>query len=110
MSKAAIARRAGCHVNNVKYVLSRYLAGHSEDDLRQFREDKAEILEAVQHRLLLSVTDKKINKTSAVQAITGVAILEDKIRLARGEATGINVNVLLDVAEAMRVRSSTINR
>ena len=58
----------------------------------------------MQHRLLLSVTDKKINKTSAVQAITGVAILEDKIRLARGQATGINVSVLLDVAAAIRER------
>ena len=37
-----------------------------------------------------------------MEIITGAAILEDKARLIRGLATGINVNVLLDVAEAIR--------
>ena len=102
MSKAAIARRVGCHVNNVSYVLAKYLGDHSQEELQEFQDSKADCFEAVQHRLLLSVTDKKILKTSAVQAITGAAILEDKIRLQRGQATGINVNVLLDVAAAIR--------
>jgi hypothetical protein len=34
--------------------------------------------------------------------VTAAAILEDKGRLVRGQATGINVQVLMDVAEMIR--------
>ena len=37
-----------------------------------------------------------------MEAVTAAAILEDKARLVRGQATGINVSVLLDVAESIR--------
>ena len=42
-----------------------------------------------------------------MEIIIGAATLEDKARLVRGQATGINANVLLvllDVVDAMRSR------
>lgn len=107
MSKSAIARRVGCSVGNVNYVLTKYLRDISEDELSQFRRDKPEIMESIQHRLLSSLDSKKIAKTNAVQAVTAVAILEDKIRLQRGQATTINVSVLHELIDEIRREDSS---
>ena len=40
-----------------------------------------------------------------MEAITAAAILEDKARLVRGQATSLNVSVLMDVVDAMRLRA-----
>jgi hypothetical protein len=87
-------------------VLSKFLGTTSESELRSFQGAKADIYDALQHKLLASLTDEKISKTNAVSAITGAAILEDKARLVRGQATGINVSVLMDVVEAIKARQS----
>jgi hypothetical protein len=82
--------------------LSKFLAEHTEDDLRAFQDNKADVYDAIQQRCLESVTSEKLRKTSAPGLVTAAAILEDKGRLLRGQATGINVQVLLDVAEMIR--------
>jgi hypothetical protein len=43
-----------------------------------------------------------------MEAITGAAILIDKARLVRGQATGINVSILMDVVEAIRARPASV--
>lgn len=106
LTDGEIARTVGCTRANVTTVLSTFLANHSEADLRQYQESQADVFDALAMRLLSSVTPSKIDKTPAVQAITGAAILIDKARLVRGQATGINVNVLLDVVDAIRTRSA----
>jgi hypothetical protein len=40
----------------------------------------------------------------AFPLVSGAAILEDKARMIRGQATSINVQALLDVAEIIRQR------
>ena len=78
--------------------------GHTTaDDLQGFQAHKADIYDALQHRLL-STVPSKIAKAPLMAVVTSAAILEDKARLVRGQATGINVSVLLDVAEAIRQR------
>lgn len=104
LSHADIARRVGCAPSNVTGVLKSFLGKTTEDDLRSFQESKADIYDSLQHRLLSSLTQAKITKAKPMEIITGAAILEDKARLVRGQATGINVSVLLDVAEAIRAR------
>ena len=104
LSNGEIARRVGCTPQNVSGVLAAFLADHSEQDLREFQENKADIYDALQHRVLSSITEASLAKAPAVSLITGAAILEDKARLVRGQATGINVNVLMDVVEAIRAR------
>jgi hypothetical protein len=104
LSHSDIAKRVGCHPSNVTCVLKAFLGDKSEDDLRSFQESKADIYDALQHRLLSSLTQEKIDKSKPMEIITGAAILEDKARLVRGQATGINVSVLMDVVEAIRSR------
>jgi hypothetical protein len=74
----------------------------TEAELHDFQANKADIYDAVQMRALASVTQAKLQKSSAPALVTAAAILEDKARLVRGQATGINVQVLLDIAEMIR--------
>lgn len=99
-----IARTVGCTPNNVTTVLRTFLGKHSEEQLRDYQESQADVFDSLAHRLLLSVTPAKMAKANALQATTAAAILIDKARLVRGQATGINVNVLMDVVEAIRAR------
>jgi len=80
------------------------LGKNNEADLRQFQDNQADAFDAVAMRSLLSITPKKLATASAVQLMTAAAIATDKARLVRGQATGINVNVLMDVVEAIRLR------
>lgn len=108
LTDSDIARQVGCRPSNVSAVLKTFLGDTSEDSLRSFQENKADIYDALQHRLLSSLTQDKIDKTKPMEAITGAAILEDKARLIRGQATGINVNVLMDVVAAIRAKPAQV--
>lgn len=110
LSYGAIARRVGCSANNVSGVLRTYLGDNTVEELRDYQENQADIFDSLANRLLASLTRDKIEKTKPMEAITGAAILIDKARLVRGQATGINVNVLLDVAEAIRSRPAVSSR
>lgn len=102
MSKADIAKRVGCHVSNVKCILSRFLSDHSEEDLRQFQESKADIYDALALRTIGSITDAKLEKMPARDAFVSIGILHDKSALLRGQPTSINFDVMADLAEAIR--------
>src|SRR5271166_2416348 len=104
LTQGDIARRAGCSPQNVSQVLEEFLEETSIERLREFRADKPDICEAIQHRLLASITQDKLDKTPAVSLITGFAIMEDKIRLMRGQPTSIHVHALVDVLDALRAR------
>jgi hypothetical protein len=108
LSNSQIARTVGCTPQNVSCVLSTFLAGTSPEALADFQNNKADVYDALQQRLLQSVTQDKIDKTKVMEAVTASAILEDKARLVRGQATGINVTVLMDAVEAIRARSSQV--
>lgn len=102
LSQAQIAARVGCNPSNVHRVLARFLGNHSEDELREFQENKANVFDSLQLRTLMSITDDDIAKAPLLPRITGAAILEDKARVIRGQATQVNVTVLLDAVQAIR--------
>lgn len=104
LSKAEIARRVGCSQANVSCVLKTYLGSTTQAELKDFQDSKADVYDSIQHKLLLSIDKSKISKASALQTVTAAAILEDKSRIIRGQATSINVSVLMDVVEALRSR------
>jgi hypothetical protein len=109
LSEGQIARRVGCDPANVHRVLKRFLGDHSEQELREFQESKADIYDALQMRQLKSITDTDIAKAQLLPRVTASAILEDKARTIRGQATQVNVTVLLDAVQAikeMRARQS----
>jgi hypothetical protein len=102
LSEAKIAKRVGCSPSNVHQVLSVFLHGHSEQELRDFQANRADIYDSVQMRALESVTQEKLRKSSAGSLVTVAAILEDKARLIRGQATSIHISALLDVLDVVR--------
>lgn len=109
LTDTQIANKVGCTPSNVSVVLKRYLGASTEDDLRQYQENQADVYDSIAHRLLSSLTQEKIDKMRPVEAITGAAIMIDKARLVRGQATGINVSVLMDVASAIRDKRNAVN-
>ena len=52
--------------------------------------------------MLGSITDDVIDKAQLLPRVTSAAILEDKARLIRGQATSVNVVVLLDAVESIK--------
>ena len=104
LSEAQIAKRVGCSPSNVHQVLTPFLSGHSEQELRDFQANKADIYDAVQMRALASVTNAKLQKASATALVTAAAILEDKARLVRGQPTSLHVHALIDVLAAIKAK------
>jgi len=110
LSNGQIAKRVGCTPQNVSGVLSSYLGEATEEDLRGYQTNRGDIFDAIGRRALLSITQAKLDKSSPAELTTVMGILYDKARLERGQATGINVSVLLDVAEAIRERQRGVKR
>lgn len=104
LSNAEIGRTVGCTEGNVRSVLRQFLRDATESDLRDYQANKADVFDALGLQLLQSLTPSKLEKASALQAVTAAAILQDKTQVLRGQATSINVTVLMDVVEAIRAR------
>jgi hypothetical protein len=103
MSEGQIAKRVQCSPANVHRVLKRFLGeDQSEEDLKSFQEEKANVYDALQQRALMSVTDAKLAKTAVRDLAVAAGIWEDKARVIRGQATQINVSVLLDAVAAVK--------
>jgi hypothetical protein len=103
LSEGQIAKAVGCDPANVHRALNRFLgAKNSEQDLRDFQEAKADVFDALQQRALMCVTDESLAKTPVRDLAVAAGIWEDKARTIRGQATQINVSVLLDAVQAVR--------
>jgi hypothetical protein len=103
LGPSALAKRAGCSRQNASRVLSSFLTPHTDEELRDYQENKADILDAKGYQLIESMTQKKIEKMSAGAAAVAFGILFDKRALLVGDATSnVNVRVLLDVAGMIR--------
>ena len=59
-------------------------------DLQLFKNNKADVFEAVQAKLINLADDETLKKMLERRGFTDTAILEDKIRLIRGQATSIS--------------------
>ena len=69
------------------------------------REIKAELADSFQDlalRMITSITDADIRKLDAYRRTLSGAVATDKMQLLRGEATSIDVSVLLDAVQAAR--------
>jgi len=104
LTDSEIARRVNCTPENVTGVLRTFLGKNTISDLRDYQENRADVFDSLTQRFLESVTEKKIVKTSAAQLVTMAAILHDKSQVMRGQATQINVTVLMDVVAAIKAK------
>lgn len=67
----------------------------SIEEFRAFKNNKDSYLEWIQHRIAASIDDDDIKTMKNKRGLTDLAILEDKIRLIRGQSTeNISVNAL----------------
>ena len=80
--------------------------GRTPEALRDFQNSKAEVYDALQVRILESITEGDITKAPLMARVTASAILEDKARVIRGQATGINMIQLVDLVEAIKLKDS----
>lgn len=101
LGSTAIARKVGCSPQNVLRVLKRFNV-NSESDLRDFQQYRAEAYDSIVMRSLESITPKKLEKASAPALMMVAGTAEDKSRLIRGQPTGLDVHVLLDVLAVVR--------
>jgi hypothetical protein len=68
------------------------------DRVEHFRSNKADILEQIQWRMIKQTTDKDLHDLVKKRGFVDLAIIEDKIRLIRGESTS-NVKTLSIVVD-----------
>lgn len=101
---SVIAKAVGCTAGNVTTVLKTFLGNHSPEELQEFQADQPNIVDALKLRTLESISKKKLDKSSASQLAMMFGILYDKGALMRGQPTGINAVVLLDIVEAIKSR------
>lgn len=102
LSQADIARRTDTSTANVNQVLKRFNDNVSVESLKDYQENKADIYDLLQSRFLASITKEDVEKAPLLARVTSAAILEDKARTIRGQATQINVSVLLDAVQAIK--------
>jgi len=104
-----ISRIVGCNPSHVTRVLQTFLGNSSQDDPRDYQNNKADVFDAIQRRIHRSITDEDIAKAPLLPRVTAAAILEDKARLIRGQSTQ-NVSVLLAAVDTIReMRKSHTN-
>jgi len=104
LSNAAIARHVKCSEANVHKVLQKFLSKYSPDQLDQFKASRADVFAGLQMRMLGSITDRQLQKSSPASLVTAAAILYDKECLETGKPTAINVMAIVDLAKLIRER------
>jgi hypothetical protein len=82
-SHGEIAKIVGCSAQNIQARLANY----DYNGLKTFRERKDSVFERIQCELANSLNADDIKNMAARDRIMGIGILEDKIRLLRGQST-----------------------
>jgi len=86
MSYGQIGTQLGVSGESVRKALKKVGADHAP--LRQaFQENKAEVLELLQLRIVKSIDDEQIKKMAPRDKFVAIGILHDKIRLERNQST-----------------------
>ena len=103
LTNSQIAKRVKCDPANVQRVLERFLGNsNTTQDLRDYQNQKADVWESVAMKAVMSIDDAKLSKSSAAQLMMVAGTAFDKSQLVRGQATQVNVTVLLDAVQAIR--------
>ena len=85
LSYTDIGSLLGCTRENICQRLKPYRS--EVDNLKSFKDNKADILAVHQSRLLNNLTDEDIKKSSGYQKVGMFSVLHNQERLERGEST-----------------------
>ena len=102
LSMSAIARKVGCTPQSASSALKRFLGDDSEDDLKAFQQNRADVFDSITMRALGSITEEKLTKASAPALMMVAGTAHDKSQILKGMPTGMDVHVLLDLAAMVR--------
>ncbi len=91
LTYAEIGAIVGCTKETVFYHIGKLR--DSIDNLKAFKENRADLLSIQQDRLINSLTDADIQKSSAYQKVGMFSLLYDKERLERDKSTSNIANV-----------------
>jgi hypothetical protein len=83
--------------STVSKILARYSIDHTQ--VKDFRDNRGDILAGLQHRIVTSITDADIQKAPMGSRVLAVAQLYDKERLERDLSTANLASVHSDIAE-----------
>lgn len=103
LTHAEIGKLLGCSAPAITQRLGRI--GYTPSSRKAFEHDKAMVYEAVQMQIVDNLTLCDWKKTSPAQQVTALAILEDKIRLIRGQSTA-NVSSWSHVLQGIEAKGS----
>lgn len=107
LTMAEIGKIFNCSKQAVSQALAPYK--NIPKGYKTYKDRKAEILELKQYELVCAVDAAAIKKMQPYQAITAIGILEDKIRLIRGESTQ-NVSVHSVVEDLQKRKEALLNK
>ena len=93
LSHQEIANIIGCNKSNV----TNRLKEANVESLNNYNKYKDVVFEHLQRRTINKVTDDEIKRMNPLQRVTAAAILEDKIRHIRGQATDIQDHKVLQI-------------
>jgi len=102
LSTREIGAIAGTDHAYVIRTLERY--GIDKETTERFKTNRADIFAGVQEKFISSITVEDLQKASLYQKVTAAAILYDKERLERGQASEIvdHRHLQVDLAQALR--------
>ncbi len=97
LSYREIAQLVGCSKSNVEFIMKNHFPNLT--NLQKYSENKAKILEALQQELVYQFDAEKQKKMSGRDLTWSIAVLEDKIRLIRGQSTE-NISIHAEIKRA----------
>jgi hypothetical protein len=95
LSTSEIGKLVDCSHVNVIHVLRRY--GLAKQEVNEYKDNRADILAGLQHRLIQSITTEDIKKAPLGSRVLAAAQLYDKERLEVGKTTSNIAQVIFQM-------------
>jgi hypothetical protein len=102
-TERAIAAQADVSASYVHEVLERY--GLTKNLVRDYKNNRADILTGLQHRIIKSITEQDIQKAPLAARMMAIGISYDKERLERGQSTNNIIQLHGDIAKIKGMQS-----
>lgn len=96
LTQDQIAKLAGCSQQRISQLLRDV---KTDPQTIAFRDNKADILESLQGKIINNISDDDLKKASLQQKIISSSVLQDKIQQIRGVATSLSdnqINILVN--------------
>jgi hypothetical protein len=109
LSYREIAQLVGCSKSNIEFIMRNHFPNLT--NLQKYSENKDKILEALQQEMVYQLDTEKQKKMTGRDLTWSIAVLEDKIRLIRGQSTeNISIKQELKNLEELEAREKELKK